>query len=120
MTEDTNEATATESVDNPDAVEQGEEETKGKRAKTDGERGGETRQPAKKKQRTEKSFADDLICCISHELPWVPVTAMDGRVYERKCIEAYMERNPHDLKSPVTRQPMGPDALAGHPAPQHD
>ncbi|CAB9505327.1 Sel1 domain protein repeat-containing protein [Seminavis robusta] len=114
MTADANDAAATESVTNPDAAEQGEEEMKEEKAKTGGEeteQGNETRQPAK-----TKSFADDLICPISHELPWDPVIAMDGRVYERKCIEAYIQSHPHDLKSPITRQTMGRTLL---PAIQH-
>ncbi|CAB9522522.1 repeat-containing protein [Seminavis robusta] len=84
MTANTNEAAVTESITSPDAEEQ-EEETEEEEAKTDGEeteQGDETQQSAK-----TKSFADDLICPISHELPWEPVTAMDGRVYEHKSIQ---------------------------------
>ena len=30
----------------------------------------------------QKSVADDLVCPITHELPFDPVTAADGRVYD--------------------------------------
>ncbi|CAB9504388.1 expressed unknown protein [Seminavis robusta] len=60
--------------------------------------------------------ADDLICPISLELPWEPVMAEDGRVYERECIEDHIKNNPWDLRSPITRARMGTRLL---PAIQH-
>ncbi|CAB9523010.1 Putative E3 ubiquitin-protein ligase LIN [Seminavis robusta] len=63
-----------------------------------------TQPPAK---RPTKSAADDLICPISLELPWDPVTAEDGRVYERECIEEHIKKNPGNLTSPITREKMG-------------
>ncbi|CAB9529848.1 Putative E3 ubiquitin-protein ligase LIN [Seminavis robusta] len=64
----------------------------------------ETPQPAK---RPKKSPADDLICPISLELPWDPVTAEDGRVYDRFAIEEHIKKNPGNLTSPITREKIG-------------
>ncbi|CAB9514221.1 Sel1 domain protein repeat-containing protein [Seminavis robusta] len=61
--------------------------------------------PANKRQK--RSPEDDLICPISLELPWEPVTAEDGRVYERECIEEHIKKNPGNLKSPITNEKMG-------------
>ncbi|CAB9529849.1 Sel1 domain protein repeat-containing protein [Seminavis robusta] len=72
-----------------------------------------TRPPAK---RPKKSAADDLICPISLELPWDPVTAEDGRVYEREYIEEHIKKNPGNLTSPITREKMGTQLF---PAIQH-
>ncbi|CAB9506736.1 expressed unknown protein [Seminavis robusta] len=46
-------------------------------------------------------------------MPWDPVTAEDGRVYERSAIEQHLTTK---RTSPMTNQPMG-DRL--FPAPQH-
>ena len=58
-----------------------------------------------------RQFADDtaeeLICPITFELPIDPVTAEDGRVYERCAIEDWIAR-PGKLKSPTANTPMGP------------
>lgn len=68
-----------------------------------------------------KSITDDLICAITHELPFDPVTAEDGRVYERSAIETHIRSKlqafpvPRELRSPVTNERMGPKLL---PAPQ--
>lgn len=57
----------------------------------------------------KKSAADDLICPISLDLPYEPVTAEDGRVYEKKSILAHFDRHQKSatVKSPVTNEPMG-------------
>eukprot|EP00978_Attheya_sp_CCMP212_P012537 scaffold31315_cov49-Attheya_sp.AAC.1 len=57
----------------------------------------------------KKSASDDLICPISLDLPYEPVTAEDGRVYEKKAIVAHFDRHPKSatVKSPVTNEPMG-------------
>ena len=56
-----------------------------------------------------KSVADDLICPITHELPFDPVTAEDGRIYERSAIEQHIQsRQGLQLQSPMTNEPMGP------------
>ena len=72
---------------------------------------------------------DDLICPITLELPFDPVTADDGFVYERSAIEAHIARQttaapsaypPHlfapafpapALLSPMSNEPMGPRLL---------
>lgn len=68
--------------------------------------------------------ADDLICPITLELPFDPVTADDGRVYERSAITKHIQMAKEDsqeeggrqqLKSPLTNLPMGDKLL---PAPQ--
>ena len=48
--------------------------------------------------------ASEFLCPITQELPLDPVTAEDGRVYERSAIEEWLERN---NKSPHTNEPMG-------------
>ncbi|CAB9523620.1 Sel1 domain protein repeat-containing protein [Seminavis robusta] len=60
--------------------------------------------------------ADELICPISLELPWDPVTAEDGRVYERISIETHIKNHPRGLKSPITNKKMGKKLV---PAIQH-
>ncbi len=54
--------------------------------------------------------AEELICPITTELPVDPVTAEDGRVYERSAIEDWIAR-PGQLKSPALNTPMGPRLL---------
>jgi TPR repeat protein len=71
-------------------------------------------EPASKRQ---KCASDELICPITYELPFYPVTAEDGRVYERAAIEQHMkDKTGEDLKSPITNQPMGRRL---YPAVQH-
>ncbi len=52
--------------------------------------------------------ADELLCPITQELPIDPVTAEDGRVYERSAIEEWLKTNE---KSPHTNEPMGTKLL---------
>jgi len=52
--------------------------------------------------------AAEFLCAITHELPIDPVTAEDGRVYERSAIEEWLEKNE---KSPHTNEPMGKKLL---------
>lgn len=65
----------------------------------------------KKLRQAIDQLADELICPITQELPRDPVTAEDGRVYERGAIEEWLQRHPRwsdqQLKSPVTNEPMG-------------
>ena len=77
--------------------------------------------PPKKRQRqaeTEKlnkryrqaidELAEEYVCPITAELPIDPVTAEDGRCYERRAIEEWFNRQPQpQVKSPVTNEPMG-------------
>ena len=52
--------------------------------------------------------ADEYVCPITAELPLDPVTAEDGRCYERCAIEEWFSRQPEpQVKSPVTNEPMG-------------
>ena len=52
--------------------------------------------------------ADEFCCPITQELPIDPVTAEDGRVYERSAIEEWFKTN---AKSPHTNEPMGKKLL---------
>jgi len=67
-------------------------------------------------------IAADLICPITLELPIDPVTAKDGRVYERHAIEEHMAVSQRAylgqgvLRSPITNNPMGSAQLL--PSPQ--
>lgn len=75
-------------------------------------------QPPRSK-RPKRDPAADLICPITLELPFAPVTAADGRVYEKSAIETYIKRTQKKgriLKSPITNEIMGEQLL---PAPQH-
>ena len=68
------------------------------------------------KRQKQKSVADDLICPITLDLPYDPVTAADGRIYERLAIEAHINNNSNRiLKSPMTNESMGRALL---PSPQ--
>lgn len=49
--------------------------------------------------------AAEFVCPITQELPVDPVTAEDGRVYERKAIEEWLARG--NGKSPSTNEQMG-------------
>ena len=71
-----------------------------------------------KTSKRQKEFKpDDLICPITTELPWDPVTAEDGRVYERAAIERHIKsRHGYELRSPITNEIMGRRLL---PALQH-
>jgi U-box domain/Sel1 repeat len=80
------------------------------------------RDSSQKRQKKMSSVADYLICPITRELPCDPVTAEDGRIYERVALEAYINNNHHrqgnsNLRSPVTHEPMGDNLL---PAPQYE
>jgi hypothetical protein len=67
----------------------------------------ETDQKDAKNDSKKKSPADDLICLITLELPWDPVMAEDGRVYERNAIEEHFNQHQGALKSPITNKEMG-------------
>ena len=60
--------------------------------------------------------ANNLVCPISMELPWDPVAAEDGRIYERSAITEHItrQRNACELKSPITNEKMGPNLLSMH------
>ena len=53
-------------------------------------------------------MADEWVCPITQELPLDPVTAEDGRVYERRSIEEWFSTRPEArVKSPITNVLMG-------------
>ena len=55
----------------------------------------------------------DLICPITHELPFDPVMAEDGRVYERNAIQEYFDGKEAALvKSPMTNQMISKTLIA--------
>ena len=56
-------------------------------------------------------MADDWLCPITCELPIDPVTAEDGRTYERSAIEQHIRAKGANVKSPMTNEPMGPKLL---------
>ena len=49
-------------------------------------------------------IADEYICMITHELPIDPVTAQDGRIYEKAAIQRWLSEH---QRSPATGAPMG-------------
>lgn len=63
---------------------------------------------AKKYKSAFDSIADEWVCAITTELPFAPVMAEDGHVYEKTAIEEHI-RSHHSgpLKSPMTNLPMG-------------
>ena len=68
----------------------------------------ETQAVAKRYRQAIDEVAEEYVCPITAELPLDPVTAEDGRCYERWAIEAWFARQPQALvKSPVTNEPMG-------------
>ena len=65
---------------------------------------------ASKYRKSLDGAANEFLCPITQELPVEPVTAMDGKVYERKAIEEHFRHAPNDrdgnpeYKSPMTNQ----------------
>ncbi|CAB9517635.1 Sel1 domain protein repeat-containing protein [Seminavis robusta] len=67
-----------------------------------------------KNKRQKKDPAADLICPITRELPWVPIIAQDGRIYEAAAIKTYFatqRQNGAPIKSPYTNAPMADTLL---------
>ena len=56
------------------------------------------------KRQKKNCPSEDLICPLTLHLPWDPVTAMDGKIYDRHAIEEYFSLNRGVLKSPLTKQ----------------
>jgi TPR repeat protein len=52
-------------------------------------------------------MAEEWLCPLTLELPVDPVTAEDGRTYERHAIEAHIRAREGNLKSPITNEAMG-------------
>ena len=59
---------------------------------------------AKKMRKSINDVAADLVCPITQELPFDPVMAEDGKIYERNAIVEWLGR---EQTSPVTRARMG-------------
>ena len=55
--------------------------------------------------------AEDYLCPIGQELPVDPVTAEDGRIYERTEIQRHIEQRADNLRSPMTNEAMGTKLL---------
>ena len=100
------------SDENRDTVNQDEQEEGDKRPN---EAAADEQSSANKRQK-KSCVTDDLICPITHELPFDPVTALDGRVYERSAMEMHIETCQGGvIRSPITNEPIS-DVLL--PAPQ--
>ena len=68
----------------------------------------ETEAVVKRYRQAIDEVADEHVCPITAELPIDPVTAEDGRCYERWAIEEWFAKQPRpQVKSPVTNEPMG-------------
>jgi hypothetical protein len=68
----------------------------------------ETQAVCKRYRQAIDEVAEEYVCPITAELPVDPVTAEDGRCYERCAIEEWFVRQPEpQVKSPVTNEPMG-------------
>jgi hypothetical protein len=68
----------------------------------------ETQAVNKRYRQAIDEVAEEYVCPITAELPIDPVTAEDGRCYERCAIEEWFVRQPQpQVKSPVTNEPMG-------------
>lgn len=53
------------------------------------------------------SLALEFICPICNVLPYDPVLADDGFIYDKECIDEHIRRNNSEtLKSPMTGEPM--------------
>jgi len=65
----------------------------------------------KRLKKAIKSISDELLCPITRHLPFDPVMAEDGRIYERDAIEEHIRKAAQeekgDLKSPCTNEKMG-------------
>ena len=73
---------------------------------------GEDAKQAKKLRKAIDEMAEELVCPITQELAVDPVTAEDGRVYERSAIEDWLEQTGGaQVKSPVTNELMGKKLL---------
>ena len=55
-------------------------------------------------RRTIEDAASELVCPLTQALPHEPVTAEDGKIYERAAIERWLRQH---NRSPVTREEMG-------------
>ena len=68
-----------------------------------------TEEASKKMRKSINDVAADLVCPITQELPFDPVMAEDGKIYERNAIVEWLGR---ERTSPVTRARMGTRIIA--------
>ena len=71
----------------------------------DGEAAAGTDQDFQRHKSAVDEAFDELVCPITQSLPVDPVTAEDGKVYERSAIVEWLAKNE---RSPLTNEPMGP------------
>ena len=62
---------------------------------------------AKKLRKSINDVAADLVCPITQELPFDPVMAEDGKIYERNAILEWFATKPAPITSPSTNARMG-------------
>ena len=62
---------------------------------------------AKKMRKSINDVAADLVCPITQELPFDPVMAEDGKIYERNAILEWFATKPAPITSPSTNARMG-------------
>ena len=68
----------------------------------------ETQAVVKRYRQAIDEAVEEYVCPITAELPIDPVTAEDGRFYERHAIEEWFSRQPEaQVKSPMTNELMG-------------
>jgi TPR repeat protein len=68
----------------------------------------ESPQASKRFREVLNNAADELVCPITQDLPVNPVTAEDGRIYEKSAIEEWINRK---HRSPVTNRLIGPQLM---------
>lgn len=69
----------------------------------DDDAGASTEELKRHKSAVDEAISE-FVCPITQSLPVDPVTAEDGKVYERSAIVEWLERNE---RSPMTNEPMG-------------
>ena len=69
----------------------------------------QSEEASKKMRKSINDVAADLVCPITQELPFDPVMAEDGKIYERNAIVKWLGR---ERTSPVTRARMGTRIIA--------
>jgi hypothetical protein len=74
---------------------------------------------SKKRTAKEAGLSDDLCeefsCPITGRLPVDPVTAKDGRIYDRHALMLWFDKHPGDsVRSPVTGDAMGKDVTPAY------
>ena len=66
-----------------------------------------TEEASKKLRASINDVAADLVCPITQELPFDPVMAEDGKIYERNAILEWFATKPAPITSPSTNARMG-------------